>query len=96
MHRARVGPSFDKAFVASGDDQIAADQRVGFARGDAGRMERVRIAGHAHVRGHGAVFLAEPGEVEIGAVEPVEIGRDRRVWLTVTIPDPPIPATSTL
>ena len=36
------GPSLETAFVARGDDEVAADQRVGLARGDAGRVQVAR------------------------------------------------------
>ena len=67
-----------QALVARRDDQVAADQRVRLARGDPRRVQRLRAARHAHMRGDGAVFLAQAGEVEIGAEKPVEIGRDGR------------------
>ena len=76
--RACAGFQLGQGFVARGDDEVAADQRVRFAGGDASRMQRPRVAREANMRGDGAVFLAHAGEVEVRAVEAVEIGGDRK------------------
>ena len=58
-HRARLAAlELGDRFVARGDDEVAADQRVGFAGGDAGRMQRAGFMRDAHMRGHRAVLLA--------------------------------------
>ena len=75
-HRARAGVELRQTFVARRDDEVAADHRVGFARGDARRMQGVGRPRHAHMRGDRPIFLAEAGEIEIGAEEAVEIGGD--------------------
>ncbi len=67
-----------QALVARRDDQVAADQRVRFARGDPGRMQRFGRPRDPHMRADRAVLLAEARQIEIGAEEPVEIGGDRK------------------
>ena len=77
-HAATAGLELGDGFIASRDDQVAADQRIAFTIGHAGGMQHRRFRCEFHMREHRAVFLRQTGHIEVGAVQALEVRRHRQ------------------
>ena len=62
-------------FVACRDDQVAAQQQIGLAGGDAGGMQMGRIIGDLDMRKDRAALLSKPGHVQHRDALAFEVGR---------------------
>ena len=73
----RAGAPFEhfrQRLGAGADHQVAAEDGMRFAGGDARGMDVFRPVGDAQVREDGAEFLRQPGHVEGGDALAVEVG----------------------